>query len=101
MDQLVHLPWLLTQYQQWWNLERLPAISDVEFTVLLLRICSYASQFLPSPSHTIDRIRGMSLVDIRDVCDDVADKLAAISARLNVRGSLLRVQHLSFLGLGA
>jgi hypothetical protein len=43
----------------------------------------------------------MSLVDIRDVCDDVADKLAAISARLNVRGSLLRVQHLSFLGLGA
>ncbi|KAH6694898.1 hypothetical protein BKA61DRAFT_257048 [Leptodontidium sp. MPI-SDFR-AT-0119] len=101
IDQLVHLPWFLAQYQRWWSLGQLPAVSDVEFAVLLLRICSYASQFLPSPSHTIDRIRGMSLIEIRDVCGNIADELAVIAARLHARGSLLRVQHLSFFGLGA
>lgn len=43
----------------------------------------------------------MSLIEIRDVCGNIADELAAIAARLHARGSLLRVQHLSFLGLGA
>ena len=74
---------------------------DIEFAVLLLRICSYASQFLPSPSYTIDRIRGMILTDIRDACDDIANDLAAICTRLDARGSLFRVQHLAFAGLGS
>lgn len=67
--------------------------------MLFLRICAYASQFLPSPSYTIDRIRGMPLADIRDACHDIAEKLAAICERLHARGTLLRVQHLSVLGL--
>jgi hypothetical protein len=41
----------------------------------------------------------MFLADIRTVCDDIAEKLASICARFNPRGSLLRVQHLAFLGL--
>ncbi|KAI9752219.1 MAG: hypothetical protein M4579_005722 [Chaenotheca gracillima] len=99
MEQLVHLPWFLAQYQHWWTLGRLSSVEDAEFAVLLLRVCSYASQFLPSPSYTIDRIRGMFLADIRDLSDDIAEKLAAICARLDTRGSLLRVQHLCFSGL--
>ena len=74
---------------------------DIEFAVLLLRICSYASQFLPSPSYTVDRIRGMILADIRTACDDAANDLAVICARIDSRGSLLRVQHIAFAGLSS
>ena len=99
MEQVVYSPWFLGQYQKWWKLKRLSLTLDVEFAVLFLRICAYASQFLPSPSYTIDRIRGMPLADIRDVCNYIAEKLAAICKRLDARGTLLRVQHLSVLGL--
>jgi hypothetical protein len=99
MEQVVYAPWFLGEYQKWWTLGQLSRVYDVEFAVLFLRICVYASQFLPSPSHTIDRIRGMLLNDIRDACHDIAGKLAAICERLEARGTLLRVQHLSILGL--
>jgi hypothetical protein len=75
------------------------SVFHVELLVLLMRICSYASQFLPSPSHPIDRICSMFLPDIRTLCDGIAEKLARICAQLDTRGSLLRVQHLAFLGL--
>ncbi|KAF5495493.1 putative transcription factor sol4 [Colletotrichum fructicola] len=99
MEQLVHPPWFLAQYQVWWNSERPSSTLDVEFAVLLLRMCSHALQFLPSPSYTIDKIRGMSLTDIQNSINDVADKLTAICIRLDGKGSLLRVQHLLFSGL--
>ncbi|KAH8728601.1 hypothetical protein GQ44DRAFT_608737 [Phaeosphaeriaceae sp. PMI808] len=99
IEQLVHPPWFLAQYQQLWNLEKLSSVFYVEFVVLLMRICSYSSQFLPSPSYTIDRIRNMFLADIRIACNEVADKLAEICMRLDTRGSLLRVQHLAFSSL--
>ena len=89
------------QYQRWWSIERPLSVIDIEFAVLILRICSYASQFLPSPSYTIDRVRGMILADIRNACDDIANNLAATCARLDSRGSLLRVQHLAFAGLSS
>lgn len=96
---MIFLPWFLGQYEQWWSLERRCTVFHVEFAVLFLRVCSYASQFLPSPSHTIDRIRGMPLDDVRHACDNVADNLAAIGARADARGALIRVQHLLILGL--
>jgi hypothetical protein len=99
MEQVVYAPWFLGQYQKWWTLGRLSMVLDVEFAVLFLRLCAYASQFLPSPSYTIDRIRGMPLADIRDACHDIAEKLAAVCERLDARGTLLRVQHLLVLGL--
>ncbi|CRG92720.1 Pyrimidine pathway regulatory protein 1 [Talaromyces islandicus] len=72
---------------------------EVDFAVLILRICSYASQFLPSPGYTLDKIRGVLLADIRNTCDETADSLAAIGRALDSRGSLIRVQHLAFYGL--
>lgn len=99
IEQLVHPPWFLAQYQQLWTLGRLDSAFHVEFVVLLLRLSSYTTQFLPSPSHTIDQIRGVPLADIRAVCNDIAEKLANICIRSNARGSLLRVQHLAFRGL--
>jgi hypothetical protein len=99
MEQLIYVPWFLGQYQKWWSLKKLSLVLDVEFAVLFLRICVYASQFLPSPSYTIDRIRGMPLTDIRNACYDIAEKLAILCQRLDATGTLLRVQHLLVLGL--
>ena len=95
----MHPPWFLAQYQQLWSLGTVSSVFYVEFVALVMRMCSYASQFLPSPSHPIDRIRRMSLSEIRTLCDDIAEKLSSLCARLDARGSLLRVQHLAFLGL--
>jgi hypothetical protein len=99
MEQLIHPPWFLSQYQQLWSVEKLSSVFHVEFMVLVMRICSYASQYLPSPSHPIDRIRGIFLADIRTLCDEIAEILANICLQLNPYGSLLRMQHLAFLGL--
>jgi hypothetical protein len=99
MDQVVYAPWFLGQYQKWWTLGPLSRVVDVEFAVLFIRICAYASQFLPSPSYTIDRIRGMPLTDIRDACHDIAEKLAATCQQLDASGTLLRVQHLLVMGM--
>lgn len=80
-------------------MERVTLATEVDFAVLILRICSYASQFLPSPSYTLDKIRGVLLSDIRSTCDEVAEGLAGISSAFDGRGSLIRVQHLVFFGL--
>lgn len=99
MDQLVHLPWFLAKYQRWWTVEKVRLVTEVDFAILILRICSYASQFLPSPGYTLDKIRGVFLADVRKTCDETADSLAAISTAADGRGSLIRIQHLAFFGL--
>ncbi|ETS86663.1 hypothetical protein PFICI_00491 [Pestalotiopsis fici W106-1] len=91
--------WFLKEYYAWWSKLPPPSLADCEFTILVLRVCSYASQFLPSPSHTIDSIRGVSLTDIRRDCDEIADSLASTCSSLDTRGTLLRVQQLAFVGL--
>lgn len=101
IDQLVDLPWILDEYQRWRTAKIPSSLFEIEFTVLVLRICSYASEYIPSPSCTIERIRDMSLADIRHSCDEAADSLTEICLRLDSKGSLLRVQHLAFVGLKA
>jgi hypothetical protein len=75
----------------------------VEFAVLILRICTYALQFLPSqtPNHAGDTIHGLSRGDILRVCTDVADSLARACVLLDAKGSLVRVQHLLYAALRA
>lgn len=99
MDQLVQVPWFLAKYQAWWMLDQVTLVTWVDFAVLILRICSYASQFLPSPGYTLDKIRGVLLAEVRNMCDETADNLETISTTADGRGSLVRVQHLAFLGL--
>lgn len=96
MKQLIHAPNFLMHYQEWWTKDRPLSVGDIEFATLILRICSYASQFLPSPSHTIDRIGGLPLSDIRNACSDVGDSLAKTCVVLDWKGSLVRVQHILF-----
>lgn len=100
MDQVIFTSSFLFQYQSWWDLgNSMSQVADFEFAVLILRICSYATHFLPSKSHLIDGIRGMTLSQIRDLCTQVADDLTASCAELDGRGSLSRIQHLIFAGL--
>ncbi|KAL5583936.1 hypothetical protein FOVSG1_015287 [Fusarium oxysporum f. sp. vasinfectum] len=99
MVQLVYPPWFLNKYYHWWTIQKLTVVEDVEFAVLLLRICLYATQFLPSPAYTADKIRGIPLSDIRRTCSKAADVLTDICAQADTRGSLLRVLHLLCDGL--
>ncbi|KAL8838650.1 MAG: hypothetical protein Q9170_002058 [Blastenia crenularia] len=99
LDQLTHLPWFLAKYERWWMMERVRLVAEVDIAILILRICSYASQFLPSPGYTLDKIRGLSLADVCKTCDETASSLESISAAADACGSLIRIQHLTYFGL--
>lgn len=99
MKQVIHAPSFLANYQLWWAQDKIVEIADVEFAALIARICSYATQFLPSPSHTVDQIRGRSLADIRDTCSSIGNNLATACEILDWKGTLVRVQHIIFAAL--
>lgn len=107
MFQLVHPASLMATYNTWWSKVQLPEAQDlfsavdIDFAALILRICGFVSQFLPSASHNVDSVRGMSLAKIRETSTAVGAKLANIAMEVDSRGSLLRVQHLCFCGLTA
>lgn len=99
MDQLVQVPWFLPKYHSWWLQERVTLIAELDFVILILRVCAYTLRFLPSPTYSLDKIRGVLLSDVRNICDEIVDNLAAISTATDSRASLIRVQHLAFLSL--
>lgn len=107
MFQTVHPASLMASYEAWWNKRQQPdsealfSAADIDFAALMLRICVFASQFLPSASYTIDSVRGMPLTRIRETSAKVAAALGSIAADIDSRGSLFRVQHMCFLGLTA
>ncbi|KAK4671973.1 LOW QUALITY PROTEIN: hypothetical protein QC764_610370 [Podospora pseudoanserina] len=99
MEHLVHIPSFYPQYQAWFALEQITTVAEVDFAILVLRLCSYTLQFLPSPFYTLDKIRGVLLAEIRTCCDETADSLASISTQTDSRGSLVRTQSLAFYAL--
>ncbi|OQD72100.1 hypothetical protein PENPOL_c001G01430 [Penicillium polonicum] len=99
MKQVIYAPSFLVNYQLWWAKDKIAEIADVEFAALIARICSYATQFLPSPSHAVDQIRGRSLADIRDTCSNIGNNLATACEILDWKGTLVRVQHIIFAAL--
>ncbi|OQE47076.1 hypothetical protein PENCOP_c001G00335 [Penicillium coprophilum] len=99
IKQVIHAPSFLATYQLWWAKDKIAEVADVEFAALIARICSYATQFLPSPSHAVDQIRGRSLADIRDTCTIIGNNLATACENLDWKGTLVRVQHIIFAAL--
>ncbi|KAJ5834328.1 hypothetical protein N7447_000354 [Penicillium robsamsonii] len=99
MKQVIHAPSFLANYQMWCAKDKISEVADVEFAALITRICSYATQFLPSPSHAVDQIRGRSLADIRDTCTNIGNNLATTCEILDWKGTLVRVQHIIFAAL--
>ncbi|KAK8084224.1 hypothetical protein PG997_005495 [Apiospora hydei] len=106
---LIHPPSFMTRYDSWWTNQQEPAttassplsVADVDFAVLILRICAYATQFLPSASYALDAVRGMPLATIREIAAEVGNSLERIATSRNPRGSLVRVQHMCYNALGA
>jgi Fungal specific transcription factor domain len=49
---------------------------QLEFTLLVLQICSYAAQFLPSPTYVADTICGISIAGIRETCYSLASSIS-------------------------
>ncbi|KAI0478372.1 hypothetical protein GGR56DRAFT_630064 [Xylariaceae sp. FL0804] len=99
MKQMVCRASFLNQYDRWWNERDEARVLDVEFAVLILRICAYTLQFLPSVSYTADTIRNTTLVEIRNQCLKSAHVLADICTQRDATGSVIRVQHLYFAAL--
>ncbi|KAI3316577.1 hypothetical protein HD806DRAFT_517185 [Xylariaceae sp. AK1471] len=105
-SQLVHPPSFLHYYEAWWTRKLsfksnavILNVADVDFAVMILCICALATQYLPSPTHLVDRVRGVPLTQIKELCTDIASSLGTTAAAVDSRGSLFRVQHMCLAGL--
>lgn len=84
----------LERYNQWWS-QPCRTLEDMEFAVLLLRLCCYSAQFLPSKTYTAATIFGTSLSTIREQCDTAATMLTR-SPSFKGPSSILRVHQYFF-----
>lgn len=94
--EIIHGPAFLPRYENWWHSQPEIRFNSVEFGVLLLRICAYSAQFLPSRTYTADTISGVPLGRIRDHCQQLANDLTTLCDSLSESRSLTSVQHLFF-----
>ena len=62
------------RYNEWWA-GPCKTVDDIQFATLLLRLCSYSAQFLPSQNYTADTVLGNSLSAIREQCHAIAISL--------------------------
>lgn len=85
----------LERYDDWWS-HPCRNVQDVEFAALLLQLCSYTAQFLPSQSYTADTILGVSLSTIRQDCDATANALASTQFLKSSSRSIVRIHQLFF-----
>lgn len=93
--ELVYLTTFLDRYNEWWS-RPYQSVDNLEFAVLLLRLCSYSAQFLPSQNYTADTILGKSLCTIREHCDATAIALSQSPTMKTNPPSILRVHELFF-----
>ncbi|CAG8971811.1 hypothetical protein HYALB_00001921 [Hymenoscyphus albidus] len=75
MYEIIHSATFLDQYHDWWNNFPGTAIEDMSFAILLLCICSYTTQFLPSPNYTAATVGGERLSTLSEKCHGIATKL--------------------------
>ena len=94
IHQFLYAPEYLAQYELWWNHKGDFHVEDVQFALLMLQICAYASGYLPSKEYTSDTIRGQSLSGIRSQCTNVANLLKDSCGALLHKTTLTRVQYL-------
>jgi hypothetical protein len=94
------MPWFIKKHREMYTTTNFHnATANVDFIILVLRICGLALQFLPSSSYPLDKIRGMLLADIRVTCDDVAVQLEPFSSASTGTATLIGVQQHLIIGL--
>ena len=94
IHQFLYAPEYLAQYELWWNHQGDFHVENVQFTILMLQICAYASGYLPTKQYTSDTIRGQSLSDIRNQCTNVANLLKDSCGASLHKTTLTRIQYL-------
>lgn len=67
---------LLKSFEAWLHSASFPCIHDVEFGLLVVRICAYATQMLPSSTYTADTVCGVSITALRHQLCEQGDELA-------------------------
>ena len=65
------------RYNEWWA-GPCQSVEDAQFATLLLRLCAYTAQFLPSQNYTADTVLGNSLSALREQCNATAISLTRI-----------------------
>ena len=93
--EMVYPTTFIERYNQWWS-GTCQSVEDLEFAALLLRLCSYSAQFLPSQNYTADTILGNSLATIRQQCDATAVSLSRSSMMAEAAPSITRIHELFF-----
>lgn len=86
----------LTQYEQWWNAFPLNAATEIDFAIMLLQVCAYSAQFLPSSTYTADTICGVPIRIIREYCHNQASDLARRYDALGGMRSFMSVLYFSY-----
>lgn len=96
IHEMIYSTSFLTQYEAWWDMLSRARMEDLEFGVLLLRICAYSAQFLPSRGYTADTICGVSISMIRKHCHKLADSLTRLCESAGGMRSFTSIQALCF-----
>ena len=81
-----------SHYGSWWTKFSSRCANDVEFGILILRVCAYSAQFLPSRSYTADTIHGVPISTIRESSHRIAIELAQICEMAGAMRSFTGVQ---------
>lgn len=93
--EMIYPATFIERYNEWWS-GTCQSVEYLEFAALLLRLCSYSAQFLPSQNYTADTILGKSLSTIREQCDALAISLSKLSVMEEGPSSITRIHELFF-----
>ena len=80
------------RYNEWWT-RSCQSGGDIQFATLLLRLCSYTAQFLPSQNYTADTILGNSLAALREQCNATAIALTRVPMVKGALPSITRIHE--------
>ncbi|KAH8800388.1 fungal-specific transcription factor domain-containing protein [Xylogone sp. PMI_703] len=83
----------LDKYYSWWSQPHHNTEEDVQFSILILRLCLSSLQALPHPNHPTEGIINVPLAVLENDLYGKASKLDAHRPRIPC---LIRVQHLFF-----
>ncbi|KAF2197574.1 hypothetical protein GQ43DRAFT_200015 [Delitschia confertaspora ATCC 74209] len=96
ISELLHPPLFLKCYEQWWKTFPGSSVHNLEFGVLILRMCAFSAQFIPSQSFGEDRIQNIPVDTIRIHCKNVARRLHRVTDQIRGGGSLTSVHHMFY-----
>ncbi|MCJ1249679.1 hypothetical protein MMC30_006905 [Trapelia coarctata] len=96
ISEMIHPASFLTRYEQWWRSFPGSSVENLDFCVLILTICAYSAQYLPSRSFPATTISGVPHDTIREECFELAARINSLCVSLPGKRSLTCVQYLYY-----